>query len=186
MPVAPPTSSAASAPWRPAQSTGRERLSLNEVISETLEFLRRDLQANDVKVVFEAAPELPSVEADRTQLQQVLVNLAVNAEQAMVQGGIEDRHLTIRTVTMADGVTVEIEDNGPGIPPELSGCLFDSFVTTKPNGLGIGLSICRSIVDAHGGSITAVNGEKGACFAFTLPAEKSGENEEAAIQAVPL
>ena len=154
------------------QSAGRERLSLNEVISESLDFLRRDLQANGVRVVFEAAPDLPCVDADRTQLQQVLVNLTVNAEQAMVQGGVEDRHLSIRTLAAADGVAVEIEDNGPGLPAELSGRLFDSFVTTKPNGLGIGLSICRSIVDAHGGSITATNGGQGACFAFTLPASR--------------
>ena len=153
------------------QSAGRERLSVNDVVAETLSFLRRDLQAKEVQVEFDAAAGLPEVEADRTQLQQVLVNLAVNAEQAMVQHGIPDRRLAIRTGLAASGcVAVAVEDSGPGIPAELAGRLFDSFVTTKPNGLGIGLSICRSIIEAHGGRIGVENDAKGARVTFTLPA----------------
>jgi PAS domain S-box-containing protein len=154
------------------QSTGRELLSVNDVVVETLDFLRRDLQSHDVRVTFNGAADLPNVEADRTQLQQVLINLAVNAEQAMVQRGVENRRLDIRTAAIpgGHGVVVEIRDNGPGVPPDLASRLFESFVTTKPNGLGIGLSICRSIIEAHGGHIEVTN-NGGACFTFSLPVQ---------------
>jgi PAS domain S-box-containing protein len=154
------------------QSAGREMLSVNDVVAETLDFLRRDLQSHEVLVTFNGAVDLPNVEADRTQLQQVLINLAMNAEQAMVQRGVENRRLDIRTAALPDGhgVVVEIRDNGPGIPPDLAARLFESFVTTKPNGLGIGLSICRSIIEAHGGHIEVTN-DGGACFTFTLPVQ---------------
>lgn len=154
------------------QTTGRELLSVNDVITDTLDFLRRDLQSHDVLVAFNGAPGLPQVEADRTQLQQVLINLAVNAQQAMVQQGVENRRLNIRTAPIpgGHGVVVEIRDNGPGISPDLASRLFESFVTTKPNGLGIGLSICRSIIEAHGGHIEVTN-NGGACFTFSLPVQ---------------
>jgi PAS domain S-box-containing protein len=154
------------------QSTGRELLSVNDVVVETLDFLRRDLQSHNVRVTFNGAADLPNVEADRTQLQQVLINLAVNAEQAMVQRGVENRRLDIRTAAIpgGHGVVVEIRDNGPGVPPDLASRLFESFVTTKPNGLGIGLSICRSIIEAHGGHIEVTN-NGGACFTYSLPVQ---------------
>jgi signal transduction histidine kinase len=152
------------------QPAGREWLSINEVISETLDFLRRDLQSKDVRVSFDVEAALPLVEADRTQLQQVLINLAVNATQAMVQHDSGDRRLRIRSSVVPGGVKVEIADNGPGIPEDLAGRMFESFVTTKPNGLGIGLSICRSIIEAHDGRIEVRNGDGGACFSFMLPA----------------
>jgi signal transduction histidine kinase len=147
-------------------------------VSETLDFLQRDLQASDIRVAYEGATGLPLVRADRTQLQQVLINLAVNAKHAMVQSGAKDRRLRIRTTAAAVGeVRVEIEDSGPGIPDDLAGRLFDSFVTTKSDGLGIGLSICRSIIEAHGGRITGENGAMGARFIFTLPAAVVGPGE---------
>ncbi|MBA2934586.1 PAS domain S-box protein [Sphingomonas sp. CGMCC 1.13654] len=157
---------------------GRTRQSINEIVSETLDFLRRDLQSSDVRVHFDAATGLPYVDADRTQLQQVLVNLAVNAKQAMVQHGRPMRILAIRTSLSGSGqIKVEIEDNGPGISPAIADHLFDSFATTKADGLGIGLSICRSIVEDHGGEIRALNGETGACFAFTLPAALASDEQ---------
>jgi PAS domain S-box-containing protein len=154
------------------QPAGRETLSVNDVITDTLDFLRRDLQSHDVRATFNGAADLPDVEADRTQLQQVLINLAVNAQQAMVQRGVENPRLDIRTTAISGGrgVVVEIRDNGPGIPPELASRLFESFVTTKPDGLGIGLSICRSIIEAHGGHIEVTN-NGGACFTFSLPVQ---------------
>ena len=165
------------------QSAGRELLSVNDVVAETLDFLQRDLQARDVEVELDAAPGLPPIEADRTQLQQVMVNLAINAEQAMVQHNVTDRRLAIRTGLATSGcIRVEVEDSGPGIPPELAGRLFDSFVTTKPNGLGIGLAICRSIIEAHGGRIQVESGDKGARFTFTLPAAAT----ELALAAAPV
>jgi len=109
---------------------------------------------------------------DRTQLQQVIVNLTVNAVQAMAQAESKRRDITIRTVAQdAIALRCSVEDSGPGIAPEHSTRLFDSFFTTKDSGMGLGLRICRSIVEAHGGQIAADNQSScgGARFYFTLP-----------------
>ncbi|NML08482.1 PAS domain S-box protein [Sphingomonas sp. G-3-2-10] len=142
-------------------------LSLNALVEETLVFLGHDLQGRQVAVERHLTPDLPETLADRTQLQQVIVNLAVNAAQAMADGAA-DRTIRFTTATCDDGVTLTVEDNGPGIPgdPER---LFDSFYTTKSTGMGMGLPICRSIAEAHGGTIRAANGETGARFTVTLP-----------------
>jgi C4-dicarboxylate-specific signal transduction histidine kinase len=142
---------------------------LNRIVEEVLSFLRHELTAHRVETEVELACNLPEVLADQTQLKQVLVNLAVNAIQAMEQGETSDRSLTLRTGKVSDGARVLVEDSGPGIAPELETRLFDSFFTTKQDGLGIGLSICRSIIEAHGGTISYVPGPGGARFAFTLP-----------------
>lgn len=163
------------------QPEGRELLSVNDVAAETLAFLQRDLQAKEVRVEFEPADDLPLVEADRTELQQVLVNLAVNAEQAMAQHDVKDRRLAVRTSSAPGYVSVEIEDNGPGVAPDMAERLFDRFVTTKPNGLGIGLSICRSIVEAYGGRISVASSETGARFTFALPAARPVQSVGASL-----
>ena len=145
-------------------------MSVNEAAEAAISFLRHEFELHKVAVKLELAPDLPAVRADRTQLQQVFVNLAVNATQAMVQHGTISPTLTLRTSRSAeDGVLVEVEDNGPGIPAPHLAQLFDSFFTTKESGLGIGLSICRSIVESHGGRISCVNLPAGARFSFTLP-----------------
>jgi signal transduction histidine kinase len=116
-------------------------------------------------------PDLPFVRGDRVQLQQVFANLAVNALQAM--SGQGERRLLIRTaLTDPRTVCALIEDNGPGIPEDQLHRLFQSFFTTKKGGMGIGLAICRSIVEAHGGRLEAANltDGAGARFRFTLPA----------------
>ena len=144
----------------------RAALSLNGVVEEVLAFLDHELRAQAVKVALALQADLPKTLADRTQLQQVLVNLAVNAIQAMGETG--ERRLTLSTGA-ADGlVTVTVEDNGPGLPAEPQR-LFDSFYTTKAAGMGMGLPICRGIVEAHGGTIVAEHGENGARFVVTLP-----------------
>ena len=152
----------------------RKRLSLNDVIREALQFLRHEIQAQRVTVLQHVEPTAPEVLADRTQLQQVIVNLAVNAMQAMEQAGTTDRRLTFRTC-VPDEATVlcTVEDSGPGIKLEHQPRMFDSFFTTKDCGMGMGLSICRSIIEAHGGRITAGNqtGQGGARLCFTLPAK---------------
>lgn len=115
--------------------------------------------------------------ADRVQLQQVLANLAVNAVQAMAQPGRSVRRLTIRTARVdARTVSVEVEDSGPGIAAGHMDRLFQSFFTTKDGGMGIGLAICRSIIEAHDGSIRASNltDGRGARFHFTLPVCQAG------------
>jgi signal transduction histidine kinase len=151
----------------------REPLSVNEVVAEALGFLQREFQAREVRVHFLPAGDLPPAQADRTQLQQVIVNLAVNAVQAMVEAGEKDRQLTVRTIAApGDRIRVEVEDSGPGVPPDDLRRLFESFYTTKKSGLGIGLSICRSIVEAHGGEIGCENFDSGARFSFNLPAQR--------------
>ena len=152
-------------------------VSVNEAAEAAIALLRHEFELHDVAAKLELMPGLPAVRADRTQLQQVLVNLAVNAMQAMVQHGTVRPAVTLRTSRAPEGdVLVEIEDNGPGVPADHVSQLFDSFFTTKEGGLGIGLSICRSIVEAHGGRISAANLPAGARFSFTLPAAEDDES----------
>jgi len=154
------------------QATERAPLLLDEVIREALLFLQREIQMRGVTVAHRAAAAAVMVRADRTQLQQVIVNLAVNAMQAMMQAGTGERRIVIgTTLASTDAVLCTVEDSGPGIDPADADRLFDSFFTTREGGMGMGLRICRSIVEAHGGTITADNGssEGGARFSFTLP-----------------
>ena len=120
------------------------------------------------------AQELPVVQADRIQLQQVLLNLILNAIEAMSAVNQGPRELLISSVSNAvDSVLVAVRDSGPGLTPESFDRLFQAFHTTKPGGMGMGLSICRSIVEAHGGRIWATpNAPRGAIFQFTLPARR--------------
>jgi PAS domain S-box-containing protein len=149
-------------------------LSVDEVIRETLTFLRHEVQSHGVMVTHHPHPAAPKVLADRVQLQQVIVNLAVNAMHAMAQAETPRRTLVIRTA-FSDPSTLfcTLEDSGPGIKPEHLDHLFDSFFTTKGAGMGLGLPISRSIIEAHGGRIRADNGSAcgGARFSFTLPAK---------------
>jgi PAS domain S-box-containing protein len=149
----------------------RAQTSLNTIVEEAATFLRHEIQSSSVALSMDLAAGLPPIEADRTQLQQVIVNLAMNAVQAMAAIEPERRQLSIRTSRSGtEALTVEIVDSGPGIAPENLGRLFDSFFTTKEEGLGIGLPICRSIVEAHGGTIEVTqnpNG-KGARFMFSV------------------
>jgi PAS domain S-box-containing protein len=148
-------------------------LSLDEVIREAVLFLRQEVQSRAVSVSHHPAPAAPRVRGDRTQLQQVIANLAVNSMQAMTQAKSTNRRITIRTA-VPNPVTLHctVEDSGPGIEPGHLARLFESFFTTKEGGMGMGLPICRSIIEAHGGRIAADNGgaDGGARFTFTLPA----------------
>jgi PAS domain S-box-containing protein len=149
-------------------------LSLDDVIKETMTFLRHELTARGVSVSLDLARELPKVVADRTQLQQVFVNLSINSAQAMAQS--EGRSILIRTSSVPEAVSCSIEDSGPGINPEQLPRLFDRFFTTKETGMGLGLSISQSIIEAHGGYIHADNNSAlgGARFSFVLPANGLG------------
>ncbi|MGB6399555.1 MAG: ATP-binding protein, partial [Bradyrhizobium sp.] len=114
---------------------------------------------------------LPRVQGDRVQLQQVLLNLILNAIEAMRDIGEDERELLVSSRTEPDGVSVEVRDSGPGFVPAALERVFEAFYTTKPGGLGLGLSICRSIIEAHGGRLSASGNEgPGATFQFTLPA----------------
>jgi signal transduction histidine kinase len=127
---------------------------------------------NGVSVRTQLAEGLPRVQGDRVQLQQVLVNLIINAIEAMRDIGEKERELLISTSNEPDGVSVEVRDSGPGFAPEVPERVFEAFYTTKPGGLGMGLSICRSIIEAHGGRLWATRCEpRGALFQFTVPAD---------------
>nr|WP_281722240.1 ATP-binding protein [Nitrosomonas nitrosa] len=146
-------------------------LAVNGVAEEAMQFLAHELRAQNVTMTLALARGLPLVLADRTQLQQVIVNLAVNAIQAMAQTPQAQRRLTIRTELMNNSVHVSVEDNGPGVDAANMQRIFESFYSTKANGMGMGLPICRSIIETYGGAIEVRNLEAGgAAFSFTLPA----------------
>ncbi|MFL9912924.1 ATP-binding protein [Paraburkholderia fungorum] len=148
-------------------------VSLDELIDEALAILRPELQQRGVTVSHQLAPGAPRVLADRIQVEQVIVNLTVNAMQAMEHAESPGRKITIR-MAMPDAATVccAVEDSGPGIAPEHLDRIFKNFFTTKENGMGLGLPICRSIIEAHRGRIAADNSSVhgGARVCFTLPA----------------
>src|SRR6266403_143335 len=126
---------------------------------------------NSVSVRTQLAEGLPRVQGDRVQLQQVLLNLIINAIEAMRDVGEEERELLIRTRNEPGGLSVEVRDTGPGFAPETLERVFEAFYTTKPGGLGLGLSICRSIIEAHNGRLWASpNVPRGAIFGFIAPA----------------
>jgi PAS domain S-box-containing protein len=151
-------------------------LSLHDVIEGSMVFLRHEFQSKGISVSLDLAPALPEVVGDGTQLQQVVVNLAMNAIQAITQSGTARRRISIRTMQLdPETVRCSIEDSGPGIDPTHLPRLFDSFFTTKDTGMGMGLPISRSIVEAHNGHIL-VDGDSvlgGARFSFSLPASSA-------------
>ncbi len=152
----------------------RAPLNVNEVIQETLALVRADLQGASLRT--ELADHLPAVKADRVQLQQVLLNLAMNAIDAMKP--VTDRPRVLRILTKRheeQSVLVAVQDTGVGLSPKAAERLFETFYTTKPDGLGMGLSICRSIIEGLGGRLWAEPNEgAGATFQFTLPIDSPG------------
>ena len=155
-----------------------ESTAINPMIEEAMLFLRHELQRNLVTTSLQLGHGLPPVFGDRVQLQQVIINLTVNAVQAMAATGGPLRVLAIRTATMPERhVLIEVEDTGPGIEADVIGRLFESFFTTKATGMGMGLAICRSIIEAHGGRIVAANREDctGARFSILLPMPPAAE-----------
>ena len=147
-------------------------LSLNNVVQESIGFLREELLSKSTSVALDLVGSLPQIFGDRTQLQQVIVNLTINAVQAMTESGAARRDILIRTMLLdSETMGCIVEDSGPGISPAHIPRLFESFFTTKDAGMGLGLSISRSIIEAHGGRIRVNNDSTmgGARFSFTLP-----------------
>lgn len=146
-------------------------LNVNEFVNEVLDLTQSEMVRNSVRSRVAFADDLPRVPGDRIQLQQVLLNLIVNAIEAMTT--IEDRQRALLITTDvfdSTGVRIAVSDNGLGIDPQMSDHLFEAFFTTKPQGMGMGLAISRSIIEAHGGRLwTEANDEFGATFQFTLP-----------------
>src|ERR1700694_1960168 len=151
----------------------KDRLDVNGMILEIIEITRGEALKNGISVLTELADHLPVVEADRVQLQQVLLNLIVNALDAMGAANEGPRQLLISTGKVeTSGVLVAVQDSGPGLEAAMLERVFESFYTTKPTGLGLGLSICRSIIEAHGGRLWAsTNQGRGATFQFNLPGD---------------
>jgi C4-dicarboxylate-specific signal transduction histidine kinase len=151
----------------------QDRLEINEVIREMIELTAGEAMKVRVRVKTELAAGLPPIRGDRVQLQQVMLNLILNALEAMDDEEVAPRELTISTNTAEPGgVLVTVGDLGTGLVPGALERLFEAFYTTKPDGLGLGLSICRSIVEAHGGRLWAsANQPRGTVFQFTVPAD---------------
>jgi len=153
------------------EQMGRQRINLNDIVTNVVHILSSDALLHWCELKTSLDTNLPMVEADPIQIQQVLINLVVNAFEAMPETPVSTREVEINTQQNADGaVRVSVRDYGVGISPETRSRLFEQFFTTKAEGLGMGLAIARSIVEAHAGTIDAENAEGGgARFHFTLP-----------------
>jgi PAS domain S-box-containing protein len=153
----------------------RDRMNLNEAIREVIALTENEMHRNNVRLESQLVPDLPLVVADRVQLQQVMINLIVNAIEAMAGAGGQPRELLVASGGgIADEVFVEVADTGPGLDAKQLDRLFQSFYTTKPEGIGMGLAISRSIAEAHSGRLSAApNQPRGAIFRLTLPVEST-------------
>jgi signal transduction histidine kinase len=148
----------------------REPVDVDEIVGEMVLFLRSEANEHAVSIRTDLDADLPEITADRVQLQQVLMNLMLNGVEAMKEtGGV----LTVKTERSECGqVMISVSDTGVGLPAEKADEIFNAFFTTKPQGSGMGLAICRSIVESHGGRLWATpNDGRGATFHFTLPTE---------------
>jgi two-component system sensor kinase FixL len=156
-------------------------VAVNELVAEALRWFRRDLELREITPRLELANDLPTVRGDPTQLIQILGNLIRNACEAMASCGGEDRVLTVRTRTEVDHlVSITVMDTGPGLTATALAGLFQAFHSDKPGGMGLGLSLCRSIATAHAGEIVGGNklSERGAVFILTLPATPQSPKDE--------
>jgi PAS domain S-box-containing protein len=155
----------------------------NLLIGDALQLAEYQLRTAGITATVECDPRVPAILGDRDQLHQVLVNLLINAQQALEASDTPDRRIVIRTSVIGDGkVAIDICDNGPGIAPDLTGRIFEPFFTTKPQGVGtgVGLSFSHGIVEAHGGRLHLLPSERGATFRIELPVAEVAEVDAAA------
>jgi C4-dicarboxylate-specific signal transduction histidine kinase len=151
----------------------KDRVEINGAIREVIELTYSEAVKNGVAVQTQFAESLPLIHGDRVQLQQVILNLVLNAVQAMSATSDGPRQLMVTTGKAdSDGVLVAVRDSGPGLTPAALEHIFEAFYTTKPDGMGMGLAICRSIIEGHGGRLRATSCKpRGALFQFAIPAD---------------
>jgi len=162
--------------WLKKGEVQQHPIRINKVVGDVLKLIRTDLISQSVTVTTELARNLPAVTGDPVQLQQVLVNLVVNGCDAMADCNAPERRLLIRTgiENGSSAVIVSVTDRGGSIPEEKMEEIFEPFFTTKAKGMGLGLSVCRTIIAAHRGKLWATNNaDRGATFHFTLPVAAS-------------
>jgi PAS domain S-box-containing protein len=147
----------------------RAELDINQIVQDATALLQNELTRNRVSLRSDLAANLQRVAGDAVQLQQVLINLVMNAIEAMRTSTDGKREIVVRSATKPDGVLVQVEDSGPGMEPEVAGHIFEPFFTTKADGIGMGLAISHSIIESHGGRLSLVRASQGALFQFTLP-----------------
>ncbi len=151
----------------------KTRFCVNEMLEDTIEIVRRQVAALGSELELMLKPDMPTILADRIQLQQVAINLIINAAQAMAAQEDRQRRVVVSSGSSHTGLTVEVADTGPGIPEGEADRLFTAFYTTKAEGMGMGLSVTRSIVESHGGTIVVGKSDLGgASFMFTVPADE--------------
>jgi C4-dicarboxylate-specific signal transduction histidine kinase len=151
----------------------RTWVDINETVEETISLATRELSQNNVSLETQLAENLPQILADRIQLQQVILNLIINACEALTAADDEFRKLSISTAREMDGVALTVRDTGVGIDPQQIETVFEAFHTTKPGGMGMGLAVSRSIIEGHGGRLWAEPNEPhGAIFKFTISSKK--------------
>ena len=152
----------------------RSPLDINEAVREVIALAQAEIRRNHIRLQTRLGDGLPHIAGDRVQLQQVATNLIINAVEAMSSLSDGPREITIVSGMDGHAVFVEVQDTGPGLDPANLDRLFQSFYTTKPDGMGMGLAISRSMVEAHGGRLSAApNRPHGAVFRFTLPVEET-------------
>jgi two-component system sensor kinase FixL len=150
------------------RDTARSHQNLPDLIREAVSLAMLGKKHSDVKVHMALDAATPPLMLNKVQIQQVVVNLVRNALEAMADA--KKPELTIASVADGADTIITVRDNGPGFSPEIAGQLFQPFVTTKKSGMGIGLTVCQSIIEAHGGTIQAADAAPGAVFAIRLPA----------------
>jgi two-component system sensor kinase FixL len=144
------------------------------LLRETLAIFRPELERHGIACETQIARALPHVLADALQVEQVILNLVRNATEALTNAGRHDGKIVIEATADEGMITIRVTDNGPGLDPDLAGQPITAFATTKRDGLGLGLSLSRSIINAHGGQLRIDSTPRGVCASFTLPAEKNG------------
>lgn len=155
------------------KTEGSQECDVNQMIESVCTFLGPEVKHRQATVCKQLQSGIPAVQGDRVLFEQVLVNLIMNGLQAMQGNPVEDKIVDIESHYFDGTVTVKISDAGPGISPEVGAQIFKHFVTTKENGLGIGLSICRTIIESHGGRLVFENKpDRGAVFSFNLPCKQ--------------